>query len=147
MTGDRHAHAARSPSLEPHYICLTLHLFRQAAGICRLWCTWLSLLSSAPLPLSSCLFNLSLLLFPPTTHSLICPQELAKERFDPTRYLSVFKQGHPEWLNKLIQHRQGRQLIYDLSMSHRSSLLLNYAIQRILKQVGSVKCESVSCDV
>ena len=29
--------------------------------------------------------------------------------------------------------REGRQLIYDLSATHRSSLLLNYAMQKILR--------------
>ena len=29
--------------------------------------------------------------------------------------------------------REGRQLIYDLSAKHRSSLLLNYAMQKILR--------------
>jgi hypothetical protein len=62
-------------------------------------------------------------------------QELAKERFDATKFLSVFKRGHPEWLVELIADRRGRQLIYELSAAHRNSLLLNYAIQRILKQV------------
>lgn len=63
-------------------------------------------------------------------------QELAKERFDATKYLGVFRRGHPDWLNELISDRRGRQLIYELSSTHRNSLLLNYAIQRILKQVG-----------
>uniref|UniRef100_A0A383VL51 Uncharacterized protein n=1 Tax=Tetradesmus obliquus TaxID=3088 RepID=A0A383VL51_TETOB len=60
--------------------------------------------------------------------------ELAKERFDAARFLGVFRRGHPEWLNELIADRRGRQLIYELSAAHRNSLLLNYAIQRILKQ-------------
>lgn len=47
----------------------------------------------------------------------------------------MFRRGHPEWLNELIADRRGRQLIYELSAAHRNSLLLNYAIQRILKQV------------
>jgi hypothetical protein len=63
------------------------------------------------------------------------PQELAKERFDASKFLSLFKGGHPGWLNELIADRRGRQLIYELSAAHRNSLLLNYAIQRILKQV------------
>ena len=29
--------------------------------------------------------------------------------------------------------REGRQLVYDLSATHRSSLLLNYAMQKILR--------------
>ena len=63
-------------------------------------------------------------------------QELVKERFDPTRFLSVFKKGHPEWLDQLIQHKACRKMIYELSAANKNSLLLNYAIQRILKQVG-----------
>lgn len=64
----------------------------------------------------------------------VCLQELIKERFDPTKFLSVFKQGHPAWLNQLIQHQHSRKMIYELSAANKNSLLLNYAIQRILKQ-------------
>lgn len=64
-----------------------------------------------------------------------CWQELVKERFDAAKFLGVFRRGHPDWLNELISDRRGRQLIYDLSAAHKNSLLLNYAIQRILKQV------------
>ena len=35
--------------------------------------------------------------------------------------------------NNCLLRREGRQLIYDLSTQHRNCLLLNYAIQRILK--------------
>jgi hypothetical protein len=62
-------------------------------------------------------------------------QELIKERFDPTKFLSVFKKGHPSWLDQLIQHNHSRKMIYELSAANKNSLLLNYAIQRILKQV------------
>eukprot|EP00879_Flechtneria_rotunda_P021413 GHRR01022570.1.p1 GENE.GHRR01022570.1~~GHRR01022570.1.p1 ORF type:complete len:302 (+),score=121.38 GHRR01022570.1:122-1027(+) len=61
-------------------------------------------------------------------------QELAKERFNAAKFLGVFRRGNPDWLHELINHRRGRQLIYELSATHRNSLLLNYAIQRILKQ-------------
>lgn len=68
-----------------------------------------------------------------------CPacllQELVRERFDPTKFLSVFKAGHPAWLDQLIQHSHSRKMIYELSAANKNSLLLNYAIQRILKQV------------
>lgn len=64
-------------------------------------------------------------------------QDLAQERFDPTKYLGAFRRGPPEWLNTLIKDRRGRQLIYELSATHRNSLLLNYAIQKILKEVGA----------
>lgn len=68
-------------------------------------------------------------------HSHPLPQELVKERFDPTKFLSVFKQGHPTWLDELIKHTHSRKMIYELSAANKNSLLLNYAIQRILKQV------------
>jgi hypothetical protein len=55
----------------------------------------------------------------------------------------VFKQGHPAWLGTLITRREGRQLIYDLSLANRNSLLLNYAIQRILKMVRVCMCACV----
>jgi hypothetical protein len=47
----------------------------------------------------------------------------------------VFKKGHPSWLDQLIQHNHSRKMIYELSAANKNSLLLNYAIQRILKQV------------
>lgn len=63
-------------------------------------------------------------------------QELVKERFDPKKFLSVFKKGHPEWLDRLIQQPSNRKMVYELSAANKNSLLLNYAIQRILKLVG-----------
>jgi hypothetical protein len=36
------------------------------------------------------------------SRNMLCKlQELAKERFDATKFLSVFKRGHPEWLVEL----------------------------------------------
>eukprot|EP00775_Hariotina_reticulata_P012244 gene12244-12381_t len=67
-------------------------------------------------------------------NELHAQQELVKERFEAAKFLGVFRKGHPDWLNELISDRRGRQLIYDLSAAHKNSLLLNYAIQRILKQ-------------
>jgi hypothetical protein len=73
---------------------------------------------------------------PRISFDFLYTQELVKERFDPTKFLSVFKQGHPVWLDQLIQHTHSRKMIYELSAANKNSLLLNYAIQRILKQVG-----------
>ena len=41
--------------------------------------------------------------------------------------------GWTKTLVFILLFREGRQLIYDLSTQHRNCLLLNYAIQRILK--------------
>lgn len=79
------------------------------------------------------------------TYPCLSPQELIKERFDPLKFLSVFKKGHPTWLDQLIQHDYSRKMIYELSAANKNSLLLNYAIQRILKQVRS--CVMSCCAV
>jgi hypothetical protein len=60
---------------------------------------------------------------------------MVKERFEGDKFLAMFRSGRPEFLEDLIQDRRGRQLIYDLSGDHQNSLLLSYAVQRILKQV------------
>ena len=41
--------------------------------------------------------------------------------------------GSPVCLDAACLRRAGRQLIYSLSQKHRNSLVLNYAIQRILQ--------------
>ncbi len=42
------------------------------------------------------------------------------------------------WLDGLLADSRGRKLIYELSAAHRNSLLLNFAIQKIMKQVGTL---------
>jgi negative elongation factor C/D len=66
-------------------------------------------------------------------------RKLAKERFDPGKFAGVFQaggSGAPKWINGLIADPQGRQLIYHLAARHPDSLLLNFAIQKILRQPG-----------
>ncbi|GAB4822406.1 hypothetical protein N2152v2_009452 [Parachlorella kessleri] len=66
-------------------------------------------------------------------------RQLAKERFDPQRFAGIFSSGGsgaPQWLNGLIAEKEGRQLIYELSAQYKNSLLLNFAIQKILMQPG-----------
>jgi len=66
-------------------------------------------------------------------------RKLAKERFDPKKFAGVFQaggSGAPKWINGLIADPQGRQLIYHLAARHPDSLLLNFAIQKILRQPG-----------
>lgn len=66
-------------------------------------------------------------------------RKLAKERFDPKKFSGVFQaggSGAPKWINGLIADPQGRQLIYHLAARHPDSLLLNFAIQKILRQPG-----------
>lgn len=65
-------------------------------------------------------------------------RQLARERFDPQRFAGIFSSGGsgaPQWLNGLIAEEEGRQLIYELSAQYKS-LLLNFAIQKILMQPG-----------
>lgn len=63
-------------------------------------------------------------------------QELARERFDSSKLLSVFRRGRPTWLHELAGDPRGRRLILDLSAEHSSSIFLNYAIRRIFDTVG-----------
>ncbi|KAL6780396.1 hypothetical protein ACKKBF_B13315 [Auxenochlorella protothecoides x Auxenochlorella symbiontica] len=68
-----------------------------------------------------------------------CLRELVKERFDPKSFHGIFSRGGagaPPWLHSLIADTDGRQLIYDLSGRYANSLLLNFAIQKILQQPG-----------
>ncbi|KAK9864357.1 hypothetical protein WJX84_002228 [Apatococcus fuscideae] len=57
-----------------------------------------------------------------------------QERFDPEKLDSVLrsKEHTPAWVGGLTSDRIGRQLIYDLSGVHRNSLMLNFAVQKIL---------------
>ena len=62
-------------------------------------------------------------------------QEQVRADFDPDKFGSVFSMldsSQLAWLEGLAADPAGRQLIYQLSASHRSCLLLNFAIQKIL---------------
>lgn len=63
-------------------------------------------------------------------------QDVVKEDFDPDRFISVFEARNSSqlaWLDDLKADAAGRQLIYQLSATHRSCLVLNFAIQKILR--------------
>ncbi len=58
-----------------------------------------------------------------------------KRDFDPAKFGSVFSEldsSQLAWLEGVASDPAGRQLIYQLSATHRSCLLLNFAIQKIL---------------
>ncbi len=58
-------------------------------------------------------------------------------RFDPDKMADVFvgRQGKPPpWLEGLTSDARGRALVYALSAKHRNCSLLNFAIQKILRQ-------------
>mmetsp|Transcript_15292 Transcript_15292/g.38897 ORF Transcript_15292/g.38897 Transcript_15292/m.38897 type:complete len:582 (+) Transcript_15292:219-1964(+) len=61
---------------------------------------------------------------------------IVKENFDPNQFSDVFSSGGeiPGWLQELIEFREGRQLIYDLTDQYRSCLFLNFAVHHILQQ-------------
>ena len=66
-------------------------------------------------------------------------RQLCLQKFDPGVFSGVFSAGGggiPPWLNPLIADRQGRGLIYELSAKYQSSLLLNFAMQKILMRPG-----------
>ena len=61
-------------------------------------------------------------------------QEVIKSRFDAEKLDSVLrsKEHTPSWVGGLTSDKIGRQLIYDLSGVHKNSLMLNFAVQKIL---------------
>ena len=61
-------------------------------------------------------------------------QEVIKAKFDAEKLDSVLRsrQNTPAWVNGLTADKIGRQLIYDLSGVHKNSLMLNFAVQKIL---------------
>ena len=66
-------------------------------------------------------------------------RELILDRFSPNIFSGIFSSGGsgaPKWLNSLIEDADGRNLIYDLSHRYQNSLLLNFAVQKILLQPG-----------
>ncbi|KAL4427705.1 hypothetical protein ABPG75_001794 [Micractinium tetrahymenae] len=69
-------------------------------------------------------------------------RQLAKDRFDPAFFATVFTSGGsgaPQWLNGLIAEPEGRSLVYELAGKYKNSLLLNFAIHKILMQPGREK--------
>lgn len=62
---------------------------------------------------------------------------MVQERFDSDSFSDVFAGGAPpRWLGDLIREARGRKLLYELSSTHKNCLLLNFAMQSILKNVG-----------
>jgi negative elongation factor C/D len=64
---------------------------------------------------------------------------LALERFDPARFAGVFAAGGggaPRWVDALAAEPAGRRLIYALAARHPGSLLLNFAVQKVLSEPG-----------
>lgn len=61
-------------------------------------------------------------------------QEVIKSKFDAEKLDSVLRsqQHTPSWVTGLTSDKIGRQLIYDLSGVHKNSLMLNFAVQKIL---------------
>jgi hypothetical protein len=45
-------------------------------------------------------------------------------------------QGEQKWLHELIKHKEWRQLIYQLSETHKGSLMLNY-IMKLISKAGT----------
>ncbi len=71
-----------------------------------------------------------------------------KADFDPDKFGSVFSMldsSQLAWLEGLAADPAGRQLIYQLSATHRSCLLLNFAIQKILYAGGAQPRGVVMC--
>ncbi len=78
------------------------------------------------------------------------PQAFIKDRFDPALFYGVFNRGAPVWLDGIIHSQPGRQLLYELSSTHKNCLLLNFAIQKILgkgfeDEVAKVGSRCVCC--
>lgn len=67
-------------------------------------------------------------------------RELIVEQFDPRKLSEVMSQSVRKDIisniNELIEDSQGRQLIYRLAQEHPHSLLLSFALAKILKQPG-----------
>lgn len=85
---------------------------------------------------------------PPQTRTLPCEkmQEQVKADFDPDKFGSVFSMldsSQLAWLEGLAADPTGRQLIYQLSATHRSCLLLNFAIQKILYAGAALEAPSL----
>lgn len=66
--------------------------------------------------------------------------EVIMDKFDPKKFDGVFEstRRHPviPIMNELIEDPDGRRLIYQLAQQHQHSLLLSYALAKILKQPG-----------
>ena len=73
-------------------------------------------------------------------------QEVIKSRFDAEQLDSVLrsKEHTPSWVGGLTSDKIGRQLIYDLSGFHKNSLMLNFAVQKILADGHDQEVRTVS---
>jgi len=78
-------------------------------------------------------------------------RQLVLEKFDPQKFSGIFSaggSGAPKWLSGLISDREGRGIIYTLSSKYQNSLLLNFAMQKILMQPGrDVEAASVGASL
>jgi len=62
-------------------------------------------------------------------------RELVLEKFKPTTFENLFTtggKGPPRWLNALVSEEGGRELVYQLSTKHDDSLLLSFALKKIV---------------
>ena len=62
-------------------------------------------------------------------------RELVLEKFKPSTFENLFTtggKGPPRWLNALVSEEGGRELVYQLSTKHDDSLLLSFALKKIV---------------
>lgn len=62
-------------------------------------------------------------------------RELVLEKFKPSTFENLFTTGGtgpPRWLNALVSEEGGRELIYQLSTKYDDSLLLSFALKKIV---------------
>jgi negative elongation factor C/D len=76
----------------------------------------------------------------PSTDEAYFLRSLVYEHFDPGRFAGVFESArHPAigMINALITDADGRDLLYRLTLRHPDSLLLSFALAKILKEPGN----------
>lgn len=64
-------------------------------------------------------------------------RELILEKFKPSTFENLFTSGGggpPRWLNALVSEPGGRELIFQLSNKHNDSLLLSFALKKIVSK-------------
>ena len=64
-------------------------------------------------------------------------RELVLEKFKPSTFENLFTTGGggpPRWLNALVSEPGGRELIFQLSNKHDDSLLLSFALKKIVSK-------------
>jgi hypothetical protein len=64
-------------------------------------------------------------------------RELILEKFKPSTFENLFTSGGggpPRWLNALVSEPGGRELIFQLSNKHDDSLLLSFALKKIVSK-------------